>query len=50
MRHVQEQIRPAKWKQWLFGDLISHAGRMEMATLPLRLYEKPNSRLVYMLG
>jgi glycolate oxidase iron-sulfur subunit len=51
MRHVQEQIRPAKWKQWLFGGLISHADRMELATLPLRLYEKLGiRRLVYMLG
>ena len=51
MRHVQEQIRPAKWKEWLFGGLISHAGRMEMATWPLRLYQKLGiRRLVYMLG
>jgi glycolate oxidase iron-sulfur subunit len=51
MRHVQEQIRPAKWKQWLFGGLISHAGRMELAMLPLRLYEKLGiRRLIYMLG
>jgi glycolate oxidase iron-sulfur subunit len=51
MRHVQEQIRPAKWKQWLFGSLVSHSGRMELATLPLRLYEKLGiRRLVYMLG
>ncbi len=51
MRHVQEQIRPAKWKQWLFGRLVSHAGRMETATLPLRLYEMLGvRRLVYFLG
>jgi glycolate oxidase iron-sulfur subunit len=51
MRHVQEQIHPAKWKQWLFGGLVSHAGRMEMATWPLRLYEKLGiRRLVYWLG
>jgi len=51
MRHVQEQIHPAKWKQWLFGGIISHAGRMEMATLPLRLYERLGiRRLVYVLG
>ena len=51
MRHVQEQVRPAKWKQWLFGGLIAHAGRMELALLPLRLYEKLGiRRLVYMLG
>jgi glycolate oxidase iron-sulfur subunit len=51
MRHVQEQLRPARWKQWLFGELISHAGRMERATLPLRLYENLGIRhLAYMLG
>jgi glycolate oxidase iron-sulfur subunit len=39
MRYVQEQVRRAGWKQILFGDLISDPGRMETATLPLRLYE-----------
>ncbi len=39
MRHVQEQIKPRPWKQPLFGGLISHAERMELATLPLRLYQ-----------
>lgn len=51
MRHVQEQIRPARWKQWLFGGLIAHTGRMELATLPLRLYQTLGiRRLLYMLG
>ena len=51
MRHVGEQIRPAKWKQWLFGGLVAHSGRLEAATSPLRLYEKLGiRRLVYMLG
>ncbi|HTY63461.1 MAG TPA: (Fe-S)-binding protein [Acidobacteriota bacterium] len=51
MRHVQEQVRPKKWKQWLFGGLISSPGRMELATLPLRLYEKLGiRRLAYVLG
>jgi glycolate oxidase iron-sulfur subunit len=51
MRHVEEQIRPAKWKQWLFGDLIAHARRMEIAMLPLRLYEQLGiRRLFYMFG
>jgi glycolate oxidase iron-sulfur subunit len=51
MRHVQEQIRPARWKQWFFDRLISHADRLESATLPLRLYERLGIRhLVYMLG
>jgi len=51
MRHVQEQARPKKWKQWLFGGLIARSGRMELATVPLRLYEKLGiRRLVYALG
>jgi glycolate oxidase iron-sulfur subunit len=51
MRHIQEQVHPRKWKQWLFGGLVAHSGRMEIATLPLRLYEKLGiRRLVYMLG
>jgi glycolate oxidase iron-sulfur subunit len=39
MRNVQEQIEPATWKGPLFSGLLSHARRMEAATLPLRLYE-----------
>jgi glycolate oxidase iron-sulfur subunit len=51
MRHVQEQLRPARWKQILFKGLISNADRLEAATLPLRLYQKLGiRRLVYMLG
>jgi glycolate oxidase iron-sulfur subunit len=51
MRHVQEQIRPVGWKQTLFGGLISHVKRMELATLPLRLYQTLGiRRLVYALG
>ncbi len=51
MRHVQEQIKPAGWKQALFGGLIPHPGRMEASTLPLRLYERSGlRRLVYRLG
>jgi glycolate oxidase iron-sulfur subunit len=51
MRHVQEQSGPSKWKQWLFGGLMADMGRLELATLPLRLYEKLRiRRLVYMLG
>jgi glycolate oxidase iron-sulfur subunit len=50
MRHVQEQIRPARWKEILFGGMLSHSGRMEAATLPLRLYERLGiRRLVYWL-
>jgi glycolate oxidase iron-sulfur subunit len=51
MRQVQEQIRPTGWKQALFGGLIPKPGCMELATLPLRLYEMLGlRRLVYALG
>jgi glycolate oxidase iron-sulfur subunit len=51
MRCAQEQLRPAAWKDVLFGGLIAHPGRMEWATLPLRLYEWLGvRRLVYALG
>ncbi len=51
MRHVQEELRPAKWKGLLFGGVVPHAGRMEAATLPLRLYQRLGvRRLVYVLG
>jgi glycolate oxidase iron-sulfur subunit len=51
MRFVQEQRQPASWKKTLFEGLIPHPGRMELATLPLRLYEKLGiRRLVYALG
>jgi len=51
MRHVQEQVRPAAWKRPLFRGLIPHPGRMEWATLPLRIYEQTGlRRLVYALG
>jgi glycolate oxidase iron-sulfur subunit len=49
MRHVQEQLKPARWKQPLFHGLISHVRRMELATLPLRLYQRLGiRRLVYL--
>jgi len=51
MRYVQEQVKPSGWKHRLFGDLVSHPGRMETATLPLRLYQRSGLRkLVYKLG
>ena len=51
MRHVQEQQQPAGWKKTLFEGLIPHPGRMEWATLPLRLYQVLGiRRLVYALG
>jgi glycolate oxidase iron-sulfur subunit len=50
MRQIQEQIRPAGWKQTLFGGLIANPGRMEAATLPLRMYQITGlRRLVYAL-
>jgi glycolate oxidase iron-sulfur subunit len=51
MRYVQEQQQPAGWKKTLFEGLIPRPGRMEWATLPLRLYQVLGiRRLVYALG
>jgi glycolate oxidase iron-sulfur subunit len=51
MRYVQEQVRPAPWKRPLFEGLIPRPGRMEAATLPLRLYQSLGIRdVVYALG
>jgi glycolate oxidase iron-sulfur subunit len=51
MRRMDEQLRPAAWKKTLFSGLIPKPGRMELATLPLRLYEQFGlRRLVYALG
>jgi glycolate oxidase iron-sulfur subunit len=51
MRHVQEQICPAGWKETLFGGLISRPERIEQATWPLRLYETLGlRRLAYAIG
>ena len=51
MRYVQEQVRPATWKRPLFQGLIPHPDRMELATLPLRIYERLGlRRLIYALG
>lgn len=50
MRYVQEQRKPSVWKKALFGWLIPKPGRMEGATLPLRLYQGLGIRkLVYAL-
>jgi glycolate oxidase iron-sulfur subunit len=50
MRYLQEQVKPTGWKQTLFGGLVSHPGRMEAATLPLRVYERLGIRkLIYQL-
>jgi glycolate oxidase iron-sulfur subunit len=51
MRYVQEQVKPAAWKRPLFRGLIPYPGRMELATLPLRIYERLGlRRLFYALG
>ena len=51
MRHVQEQLKPSGWKQVLFGKIIPRPNRMEVSTLPLRLYQSLGiRRLVYALG
>jgi glycolate dehydrogenase iron-sulfur subunit len=51
MRHVQEQIEPAGWKNTLFGGIITNPGRMELGTWPLRAYEKLGiRRMTYALG
>lgn len=51
MRQAQEAQRPAGWKNGLFKGLVPRPGRMELATWPLRLYERLGlRRLVYALG
>lgn len=51
MRSLQEQTRPSGWKERLFQGLVPHPGRMELATWPLRIYERLGlRRLVYALG
>lgn len=51
MRHLQEQLRPSAWKRNLFGGLIANPARMELGTLPLRLYELLGLRhIVQQLG
>jgi glycolate oxidase iron-sulfur subunit len=51
LRGVDEQRRPAAWKRALFGGILPKPGTMELATLPLRLYERLGlRRLVYALG
>lgn len=49
LRNMQEQLHPAGWKQPLFAGLLQHMGRLEAATLPLRLYQVMGiRRLVYL--
>ena len=51
MRHVQEQICPAGWKETLFGNVIPNPTLMELGTWPLRVYEKLGiRRTTYALG
>lgn len=51
MRQMQEQRSPARWKQTLFGWLIPRPRRMELTTLPLRLYQALGMRrLVHALS
>ncbi|HMD90451.1 MAG TPA: (Fe-S)-binding protein, partial [Anaerolineaceae bacterium] len=51
MRSFQEELAPTRWKNMLFKELIPRPGRMELATWPLRLYERTGlRRLVYALG
>jgi glycolate oxidase iron-sulfur subunit len=51
MRLMQEQNHPKSWKNILFGQIVPQPERMELATWPLRLYEKLGvRRLVYVLG
>ncbi|MBN2569038.1 MAG: (Fe-S)-binding protein [Deltaproteobacteria bacterium] len=51
MRYLQEQTDPKKWKGAIFSGLLPNPGRMENATLPLRLYQMLGIRkLVYALG
>src|ERR1035437_10575860 len=40
MRSWQEELAPTRWKNTLFKDIIPRPGRMELATSPLRLYER----------
>ena len=44
MRHVAEQVKPSGWKNTLFGKVIAKPQNMEMATLPLRVYENMGLR------
>lgn len=51
LRETQEAMQPTRWKRPLLCGLIPHPGRLELATLPLRLYERLGiRRLLYALG
>ena len=51
MRHLQEQMSPARWKKLLFNRILMHPERLEKLTFPLRLYQGLGiRRLYYALG
>ena len=51
MRNIEHRMRPRWWKKPLFESLLPHPGRLELATLPLRVYEGLGlRRLAYALG
>jgi glycolate oxidase iron-sulfur subunit len=51
MRTYQEQRQPEVWKKLVFKGIVPKPGRMEISTLPLRLYEWSGlRRLVHALG
>jgi glycolate dehydrogenase iron-sulfur subunit len=51
MRQTHEQLHPAAWKKPFFQDIIPKPDRIELATLPLRIYERSGiRRWVYSLG
>ncbi len=39
MRRRREELHPSRWKQSLFGGWVARPRRLELGTLPLRLYE-----------
>jgi glycolate dehydrogenase iron-sulfur subunit len=51
MRNLQEQLDPAVWKRPLFKSLLPHPERLEVAALPLLLYQSLGVRdAVHALG
>ena len=51
VRQLHERRHPAAWKKLLFTGLVCKPGRMELATLPLRLYQGIGIRnWIYALG
>lgn len=51
LRQIQEELQPAGWKNTLFQGLVGRMSRLELATLPLRLYQSLGARsLVHTFG